>query len=148
MCYLARMSDLNDRPAPTLENLDFMVGRWAGRRGEQRVEEAWSSPSAGCMSTMVRVNYPDGTLMIELISIRENAGTLILHLRQFGPELEVRLHQTMALVTLQQGLVRFQADPDAAIQTLTYRATDDQGMAVDVGLGGGVTVTAEFTRQP
>jgi len=54
----------------------------------------------------------------------------------------------MALVTLQQGLVRFQADPDAAIQTLTYRATDDQGMAVDVGLGGGVTVTAEFTRQP
>ena len=71
--------------AATLSDLHWMVGSWTGSLGPQTVEEAWSEPAGGTMSTMIRLTSATDTLMVELIVIREEGSSLILHLRQFSP---------------------------------------------------------------
>ena len=123
-----------------------MVGGWKGSLGEQTVEEAWSEPSGGTMSTMIRLNNPDSTYMVELIVIREVEGSLILHLRQFSPALELRLAQDMPLADLQPDSVRFEAAPEADIKALAYRSTGPGTMEVDVTIAEDMIVTAQLTR--
>jgi len=130
----------------TLNDLHFMVGAWRGALGPQTVEEAWSEPSGGTMSTMVRLNNPDSTFMVELIVIRETGDGLILHLRQFSPALELRLAQDMPLAALTSNSVRFEAPAGSAIKALGYRDTGPETMEVDVTLADDTVVTAQLQR--
>lgn len=144
---LLAMSTTTQAAQATLADLDWMVGGWRGVLGEQTVEEAWSQPSGGTMSTMIRLNNPDSTYMVELIVIREVDGSLILHLRQFSPALELRLAQDMPLADLQADSVRFEAQPDAGIKALAYRNTGPNTMEVDVTVSDDMVVTAQLTRE-
>jgi len=143
---LAMSTSIHATPG-SLADLHWMVGGWRGALGEQTVEEAWSEPSGGTMSTMVRLNNPDSTYMVELIVIREVEGSLVLHLRQFSPALELRLAQDMPLADLQPNSVRFEAPPDAAIKALSYRSTGPESMEVDVTIAEDVMVTATLQRR-
>ncbi len=132
--------------AATLADLHWMVGSWTGSLGPQTVEESWSKPRGGTMSTMIRLTSDDATIMIELISIREEGESLVLHLRQFSPALEERLSQDMPLEVLSEDSVRFKAQEGAAIPALTYRRTGPEGMEVDVTIADGNVVTATLIR--
>ncbi len=131
----------------TLTDLRWMQGAWQGELGEQFVEEAWSKPTGGTMSTMVRLTTATAILMIELIAIREHDGTLILHLRQFTPDLQPVLAQDMPLAAITDTSVSFTGPADSRIKGLRYRKMGDQGMAVDVTVSDNQVLTAELTRQ-
>lgn len=130
----------------TLADLSWMCGGWTGALGPQNVEEAWSQPSGGTMSTMVRLMTATETLMIELIVIREEAQSLVLHLRQFSPALEVRLAQDMPLTAISASEVSFQGPEGSGIPQLAYRRMNDQTMEVDVTTGDGTVLTAALQR--
>lgn len=102
------------------------------------------------MSTMVRLMSPTETLMIELLVIRETVDqaqhSLILHLRQFSPALEMRLSQEMPLKSVNADEVCFQGPEDSAITQLSYRRVGAQTMEVDVTTGGGPVLTAQLVR--
>lgn len=137
----------NATPPPArLADLNWMCGAWTGELGPQSVEEAWSQPSGGTMSTMVRLMTATETLMIELLVIREDAQSLVLHLRQFSPALETRLAQDMPLSAIDVGQVSFDGPPDSNIPKLAYRSIDQQTMEVDVTTGNGAVLTASLQR--
>lgn len=98
------------------------------------------------MSTMVRLYTPTETIMIELIAIREQADSLVLHLRQFSPALEIRLTQDMPLVEMSDGHVAFQGPTDSNIPKLTYRSMGERTMEVDVTTASGAVLTASLSR--
>jgi len=132
--------------AATLDDIRWMTGGWTGDLGPQSVEEAWSQPSGGTMATMVRLKTATQTLMIELIVIREDAQSLVLHLRQFSPALEERLAQDMPVTAVGADRVCFQAPTGSKIAQLEYRRIDEQTMEVDVTTGDGAVLTAALRR--
>ncbi len=135
-----------DKLTATLADVQWMSGGWSGALGPQRVEERWSEPKGGTMSTMVRLTTETETIMIELISIREADNSLILHLRQFSPALEPVLTQDMPLASIGAGNAMFDGPAGGGIQGLAYRSMDSSNMEVDVTLADGTVLTASLTR--
>ena len=114
-----------------------MCGPWQGSLGEQNVKENWSQPEGGTMSTMVRLLVAGTTQMIELIAIREHQASLVLHLRQFTPDLQLVTNQDMQLVEISPRQVAFICPPEnveATIPRLEYRGISDSAMEVHVSV--------------
>lgn len=137
---------MSEAVAATLADLQWMCGPWTGDLGPQQVEENWSEPKGGTMSTMIRLTSETETIMIELISIREADGSLILHLRQFSPALEPVLIQDMPLAALTATSALFDGPEDGRIKHLGYRAMGSDKMEVDVTLLDGTVLTAGLER--
>lgn len=134
---------------PGIESLSWMVGSWNGALGPQTVEETWSSPRAGSMDAMIRLSTRQGVQMIELIVIREveladGEDSLVLHLRQFSPTLELRTSQDMSLQAIAVQSVSFVAEDSAAIHQLTYTLVAKDHLAVDVSFANGEAFTAHL----
>lgn len=137
----------------TLESLDWMVGGWRGSLGPQTVEESWTVPHMGSMETMIRLSSPDGVQMIELIVIREVTDeeghpSLMLHLRQYSPALELRTEQDMRLDHIAEGQVRFIAEGDASVPALAYELLGPGHLQVHVTIVTGDVVSAELHATP
>ena len=143
---LLLVSISNSTFAAILADLHWMVGSWSGSLGPQTVEEAWSTPRGGTMSTMIRLTSETSTYMVELIVIREENDSLILHLRQFSPALELRLAQDMPLKELSAQTVTFAGPEGAAIKYLAYRNLGSERMEVDVTTADDTVLTAGLTR--
>lgn len=129
-----------------INQLNWMVGPWTGGLGPQTVEEEWSAPFHGSMETMIRLTTDEGVQMLELAVIREVEGSLVLHLRQFSPELELRTDQNMRLEEIGEGFVTFIADEGASIPRLAYKLTAPGQMRVEVTIITGDVVAAELHR--
>lgn len=133
-----------------LSHLSWMVGSWQGSLGPQTVEETWSAPHLGSMDTMIRLSGPDGVDMMELIVIREvNEGdesSLELHLRQFGPTLELRNGQDMTLEFVGKDSVSFVAEEGASIPRLAYKRLAQDHIRVEVTITTGDVLAAELRR--
>ncbi len=136
----------NGAMAATLDDIAWMVGSWEGSLGSQRLQEAWSEPAGGHMSTMVRLTTNNETVMVELIAIREVDDSLVLYLRQFSPSLEPRLTQNMPMTNLKSGSVTFSAPESPSIVALTYRSIGPDSMEIDVTVTGGAVLTAVVKR--
>jgi hypothetical protein len=127
-----------------VEDLSWMVGSWKGKLGPMTVEETWGPAKAGTLSTMIRLSQPDAIEMFELIVIREDNDSLILHLRQFSPALELRTNQDMPMHAIADKTVSFRAGEGAAIKQLTYTRNADDQLTVNVTVANGAVVTAEL----
>ena len=136
---------MSTTPQATLDDLSWMIGPWRGALGAQTVMEEWSAPLGGNMSTMVRLCGPDAVDMIELIAIREVDNSLLLHLRQFNPELSIVRDQNMPLDAIDPAGVKFIA-PGEGIEALGYYKEDDGGMRVEVTVTGGMVLAANLQR--
>ena len=136
---------MDNTVAASLADLAWMVGPWRGALGAQTVEESWSEGQGGVMSTMIRLGSETTVDMIELIAIRQNGDSLVLHLRQFGPDLSLRHSDDMALAHCGEGAVRF-VSPGAAIEALAYTQQGDDGMLVEVTVTGGSVLAAGLQR--
>ena len=89
------------------------------------------------MSTMVRLLVGETTQMIELIAIREHNASLVLHLRQFTPDLQLVTNQDMELAEISQQQVAFicpRQDSDASIPRLEYKGIGENAMEVHVSV--------------
>jgi hypothetical protein len=91
------------------------------------------------MDTMIRLSTLEGLQIIELMVIREvrvseGKNTLILHLRQFSPGLELRASQDTQLQDISRQSISFVADESPGIKQLncTRIAQDDLKVEVTV----------------
>ena len=135
--------------AASIESLSWMVGSWKGSLGAQTVEETWSPAEMASMDTMIRLSSPEGVQMIELIVIREvrvseGEKTLVLHLRQFSPALELRASQDMKLLDISTESVSFVADASSGIKQLAYTRTAEDHLKVEVTVVTGDVLSVDL----
>jgi len=115
-------------PAPSVSDLAWMTGTWAGPVGGGNVlEENWTVPKAGSIQSLVRQTGPNGTSMVELIVIEEEEGTLRLRLQQWNPGMKPRTPgpSVMKLAEMGDNTVAFDAEADAAFAKLRYTRDGD-----------------------
>ena len=81
-----RLDDPNQRPAATLEDVEWLVGSWVGTAFGQRFEQVWNPRSAGSMVGMFKL-YDEGAVnFYELLVLIEEEGSLALRVKHFTPE--------------------------------------------------------------
>ena len=136
---------------PLINSLHWMVGPWIGRLGTDTVTESWSEPLNGCMDTSIRLAGPDSVRMLELIVIEqitssEGGQSLELHLRQFGPTLDLVTHQDLFLERIAEKQVSFTDASDSSIRGVSYELLESTDMQVSVTTSNGEILTAILTR--
>jgi hypothetical protein len=75
-------------PPAKLADFAWLQGGWQGTGLGAAVEEVWSAPRAGCMVGMCRVVRGDRPVFFELITVTEDNGSLVMHLKHFHPDLK------------------------------------------------------------
>ena len=74
-------------PAPTIEDLDFLVGRWEGEAFGGWVEENWSPAKGGSMVGHFRLVADGEPVFYELMLITEVEGQLAIRVKHFQPDM-------------------------------------------------------------
>lgn len=76
------------RPKAAIRAMAWLAGHWRGPALGGISEEFWSDPAGGAMMGMFR-SVKDGTVVFyELLTIVEDAGSLVLKLKHFHPDLK------------------------------------------------------------
>ena len=130
----------------SIASLEWLVGHWEGNLGPMTVEETWYPPKHSSMQMMIRLSAPDAIQMLEFIVVRETESGLMLHLRQFGPDMELRTEQEMPFIEDSDTSVSFGGDDSASVRRLDYTLTGEDQLKVDVTIATGDVVSAELTR--
>ena len=112
---------------PSVSDLAWMTGTWAGPAGPGELEETWTTPKAGAIQAVVRMTGGGKTSMVELIVIEEEEGSLTLRLQQWDPGYKPRTPEpaVMELVELGDNTVAFKAVTEAEIAALRYTRDGD-----------------------
>ena len=116
-------------------DLGWITGSWIGQLGDRTLEETWSEPAAGTMAALVRMTGNDKTVMVELLFIREENGTLALHVQPWNPERQPGMpgFQKLVLTELDGRRARFRGTVDGeGFRTLTYSRPDPELFRIDV----------------
>lgn len=118
---------------PTVGNLKWMTGSWAGDIGGPTLEENWTQAKAGSIASLVRITSPEGTAMVEIVNIQEMEGTLVLHIQQWDPGFVPRADaQKMVLESIGHQSVNFNAASPGGLKKLGYSLTEDGQFLVQV----------------
>jgi hypothetical protein len=81
------------KPA-TLADFVWLAGRWEGKLGasgsdkQMTAEQEWMAPKNGTTQGFFRLTDNEKTIVIELFTMRETAGGIVLYFRHFSPELK------------------------------------------------------------
>ena len=112
---------------PSVGELAWMAGTWAGPAGPGELEENWTTPKAGSIQALVRMTAGGKTSMVEMIAIEEEEGSLTLRLQQWDPGFKPRTPEptTLKLAELGANTVVFEAEPGSGAQFKTLRYTRD-----------------------
>jgi hypothetical protein len=81
-----RLADGESRPAATLDDAAFLVGRWEGTAFGERMEESWSAPTGGSMVGTFKLFDGDEPAMYEIMLLTVEDGTLSLKVKHFNPD--------------------------------------------------------------
>ena len=73
--------------AARISDVAWIAGRWSLDREDGRLEEVWSEPAGDCMMGMFRWLKEGRVWIYEMLTIREEAGTLVLRFRHFSESL-------------------------------------------------------------
>ncbi|MGD2110042.1 MAG: DUF6265 family protein [Phycisphaerae bacterium] len=65
----------------------WIAGHWTMEKTGSQLEETWAEPSGDCMMGMFRWVKQGKVWIYELLTIREEAGTLVFRFRHFGDDL-------------------------------------------------------------
>ena len=114
--------------APSVADLDWLTGSWAGPVGDQVLEEVWNDPAGGTIAALVRMGSEKATTMLEMIVINEEDDTLMLRIQQFSRRYEPRFPtpQTMRLSELGANTATFTATGTGGLKGIVYVREDDQ----------------------
>lgn len=80
-------SESAPKPSGTVDDLDFMVGRWTGQAFGGDVEECWNPVMGGQMLGTFRLVNEDGPVFSEHMLLTEVEGAVVLRLKHFNPDL-------------------------------------------------------------
>lgn len=123
-----------DAPA-SVADLGWISGSWIGQLGDRNLEETWSEPGAGTIAAVVRMTSDDKTVMVELLFIREENGTLALHVEPWNPELQPGMpgFQKLVLTELGENRARFTGTVTGkGFRTLTYSRPEPELFRIEV----------------
>ena len=81
-----KLSEGEDRPAATLEDARFLVGRWTGTAFGEKMEESWSEPTGGSMVGTFKLFSGDDPAMYEIMLLTVEDGTLSLKVKHFNAD--------------------------------------------------------------
>ena len=81
-----QLSDGEERPAATLEDIAWFAGAWTGTAFGQQVEENWNAPSAGSMVGMFKLFTDEGVNFYEIMTITEVEGSLSFKVKHFSAD--------------------------------------------------------------
>ncbi|MDE0348092.1 MAG: DUF6265 family protein [Gammaproteobacteria bacterium] len=132
---------------PTVDDLAWMTGSWAGPvGGGMTLEENWILPVDGSMASLVRMTGNGATSMVEMIVIEEENDSLVLRLQQWDPGFVPRTPgpHTLTLRELGDNRVSFEAGDDAAFRNLTYSRPEPDTFVIEVDMGGGQQARIEL----
>ena len=129
-------ADEETAPAPSVAQLAWMTGTWAGPAGPGELEENWTVPKAGSIQALVRMTGDGKTSMVEMIVIEEVEGgqtgedeerSLTLRLQQWGPGFKPLTPEptVLKLAELGENTVAFKAEPGSGAQFATLRYSRD-----------------------
>lgn len=126
-------ADEETAPAPSVAELAWMTGTWAGLAGPGELEENWTVPKAGSIQALVRMTGDGKTSMVEMIVIEEVEGvdgegnSLTLRLQQWGPGFKPLTPEptVLKLAELGENTVAFKAEPGSGAQFATLRYSRD-----------------------
>ena len=132
-----KVADDVESPAATADQLDWLVGAWAGPgvRGETAME-SWTAPVAGTMvGTFIQTNAEGAIWFTELMYIRPVGDSLEIAIKHFNPDLtgweEKDKAERFRLVAIEECAAYF--------QTLTIRCANKdapgEGIVVAVRAG-------------
>lgn len=71
----------------TIKDVEWLAGSWLGEGLGGVSEEVWSSPQHGTMMGSYRLIVKEKPVFYEMMLMTEKAGTLLLRLKHFDPEL-------------------------------------------------------------
>ncbi len=128
-------ADAEETASARVADLGWITGSWVGQLGDRTLEETWSEPSAGTMAALVRMTGNDKTVMLELLFIREENGTLALHVQPWNPERQPGMpgFQKLVLTELEARRARFRGTVDGeGFRTLTYSRPATDMFRIDV----------------
>lgn len=118
---------------PTVGQLGWMTGSWDGPTGPNTLEENWTLPRSGTISSLVRSTGPSGTQMVEIVHIEEANGTLDLYIQQWNVPFDPRSPaQKMTMREMTDNSITFDAVTEGGIKTLKYSRPADKEFHVDV----------------
>ncbi len=135
---------------PTLADLAWMTGSWAGPiGGGQILEENWIEPEGGSLAALVRSTGNGATSMVELIVIEEENSTLVLRLQQWNPGFEPRTPgpQTLVLDELGARRVSFKGSGASGMRSLTYASPAPDTFTIDVATADGQNFQLELSAR-
>ncbi|MEM1245213.1 MAG: DUF6265 family protein [Acidobacteriota bacterium] len=125
---LAAQPALGAGPAAKVSDLSWMTGSYEGSMPTGTLEENWSEAKAGSIAALVRsTDGKEATTMIELITIEESDGSLVLRLQQWNPGWVARSEgpQVMNLLSSEPNKVLFEATGEGPLQKLGYSLAGD-----------------------
>ena len=123
---------------PTVDDLSWMTGSWAGPvGGGLTLEENWILPVDGSIASLVRLTGNGETSMVEMIVIEEENDSLVLRIQQWDPGFVPRTPgpQTLTLREVGDNRVSFEAGDDAAFRNLTYSRPEPDTFVIEVVVG-------------
>ncbi|HEV3482437.1 MAG TPA: DUF6265 family protein [Candidatus Acidoferrales bacterium] len=115
------------RPQPALADFAWLAGEWHGTWGPRLATEAWTPPHAGVMLGSFQLSENGKTLVLELLSLTEDDGTLKLHIRHFTPSLDAWEKQDPVTLNLQSAdatTAVFENPADGEPKTATFTRLD------------------------
>ncbi len=113
------------------------------------LEENWGLPRAGTIVSLVRQTTPEGTAMVEIVSIEEANGTLELYIQQWDVPFTPRTAgaQKMTLRDMTENSVTFEAVTEGSLQVLKYSRPAADEFHVDVVVAGGQQFVIPLKKQ-
>lgn len=109
--HTLRLAKGQASPPATIKEVAFLVGHWSGNGLGGTFEEIWTAPRQGVMVGMYRGLKDDAPTFNELLVLREEAGSLVIRLKHFNPDMtgweEKDQVVTMPYVGTRGGVVHF-----------------------------------------
>jgi len=125
-----RLDNPQNMPSANITQLSWIAGHWQGEALGGVCQEYWVEPLAGSMTGMFRMIRADKIAFYEFLVISEEAGSLILKIKHFSPDLigwEEKDQSTLfPLVKLNE--------KEAFFDGLTFRQTSPDSLTVFVGI--------------
>jgi hypothetical protein len=124
-------------PAATIADMAWLAGHWTGEGLGGVAEEVWMTPGGGAMLGMYRLVREGKPVFYELVTIAEDAGSLVIRLKHFNPDMtsweEKRQTVDFPLVAKSGNTIHFSG--------MTFRRDDADHLTVFLAIGdksGGV----------
>jgi uncharacterized protein DUF6265 len=120
-------------PPATMADVAFMAGHWRDPAAQGLSEEIWTAPEGDSMLGMWRFVTEGKAWIYELLSIRQEAASLVLLLRHFDPQLKAREEKdaplVLPLVRKSEGEAVFEGrSSKGGLLRLTYRKQGADGL--------------------